>query len=209
MGKNKNGKEGGQEGSSLEAKKVYVDDIGFTHGIGSAEVELVATETSRHHKPGVKFKAHKAIAEILIKKGVATAACILLMLCLCSFAKAQQQDLVSSYNLTVDTVVNSATGYLGTRIAGAKEEVTIQFVATKNSGTVGGTVSLLGSLDGINYKAATVAEGTTALPTFTATDVASQTFIWRVTKNPYLYYRVSWTGTGTMSAKFTARAVSH
>lgn len=120
-----------------------------------------------------------------------------------------QKDLKSTYSFTSDTTVNAATAYLSTYNPGAGASTTVQVVVTKISGTVAGTISLLGSLDNVNYKAITVEEAATASNTFTATDVASQTFIWRLVKNPYLYYRVSYAGTGTMSAKFTARLLTH
>lgn len=107
-----------------------------------------------------------------------------------------------------DTVTNTATNTLGNILAinTVGSSVTIQVVATKISGTVAGTISLQGSLDGANFKALTIAEASTAIPTFTATDVASQTFIWRITGNPVPFYRISWTGAGTMAASFVGQA---
>lgn len=122
---------------------------------------------------------------------------------------AQLNLLSETYNLTSDTVTNAGTTFLSVRNPGGDPTTTVQIVATKISGTVAGTISLLGSLDGVNYKAYTLSEVATAGHTFTATDVASQTFIWRLQDNPYLYYRVSWTGAGTMAARFTAKVLSH
>lgn len=116
-----------------------------------------------------------------------------------------QTSMLSSFNLASDTVVNAATGYLQSQMKGSQESVAVQVVATKISGTVAGTLSLLVSLDGVNFKAAQLSEVATAVNTYTATDVASQTFIWRITGNPYLWYRISWAGTGTMSASFTGK----
>jgi hypothetical protein len=119
-----------------------------------------------------------------------------------------QENLKSVYNLNSDTVTNTGTVYLTSpRLAGAKETTTIQVNVTKISGTVGGTISLMGSLDGTNFKALNTAETQTALATVTATD-ASNVYHWRLNGNPFLYYRVSWTGTGTMSASFTAKVLS-
>lgn len=124
-------------------------------------------------------------------------------------SKGQVKNLLSTYNLTSDTVVNTATAYLTVQSKGPAETVTIQFTATEISGTTAGTVTLLGSVDGTNFKALTVQEATTAIPTYTATDVASQTNLWVIKNNPYQYYRVSWTGTGTMSARFSAQLLLH
>lgn len=136
---------------------------------------------------------------------------ILLTLCLLAFvvpAISQVQSLKSDYTLTSDTVVNAGTSYLTSPLIKSDGNVSVQVVCTKISGTVAGTISLLGSIDGTNYKALTVEEASTAVNTYTATDVASQNFIWRIKGNPVQYYRVSWTGTGTMSASFSSKILS-
>jgi hypothetical protein len=118
-----------------------------------------------------------------------------------------QSDLKSEYNLNSDTVTNTATQFLTSpRLAGAKETTTIQVNVTKISGTVGGTISLQGSLDGTNFKALNTAETQTALATITATD-ATNVYHWRLNGNPFLYYRVSWTGAATMSASFSSKVM--
>jgi hypothetical protein len=108
-------------------------------------------------------------------------------------------------NLRIDTCTNTATAFVTTRevIDTEAKSTVIQVNVTKISGTVGGTISLLGSLDGVNYKAIVVNESQTALATITATD-ATTSYHWRLTGSPYRFYRVSWTGTGTMSASFAA-----
>ena len=120
-----------------------------------------------------------------------------------------QVNMLSPYSLTSDTVSNTGTAFLTVRNAGTKQETTVQVVCTEISGTTGGTISLLGSIDGTNFVALQAEESSTAIPTKTALDVASQTFIFRVKGNPCTHYRVSWTGTGTMSASFTAKLMSH
>lgn len=132
-----------------------------------------------------------------------------LCICLAFNTAFAQLTLLSTYGLTSDTTINSGTSYLTVRNPGGKATTTVQVTATKISGLVAGTISLLGSLDGINFKVYTLSEAATAGHTFTATDVASQTFIWRLEGNPYIHWRVSWTGAGTMSAKFTAKVLSH
>jgi hypothetical protein len=108
-------------------------------------------------------------------------------------------------NLRLDTVTNGATAFVTTRevIDTETKSTVIQVNVNKISGTVGGTISLLGSLDGVNYKAIVVNESQTALATITAAD-ASTSYHWRLTGSPYRFYRVSWTGTGIMSASFAA-----
>jgi hypothetical protein len=119
-----------------------------------------------------------------------------------------QRSMLSSYSLTSDTVTNTGTGYVQLQNKGVFDEVIIQAVMTELSGTTAGTVSILGSVDGVNYKAMTIRDATTAIPTYTATDVASQTNVWRITGNGALYYRVSWTGAGTMAATLSAKLLS-
>lgn len=125
-------------------------------------------------------------------------------------ANAQTKTLVNSALTTSPTitVTNTGTSDLVNLLAvnsTSGTKVSVQVVATKTSGTVAGTISLLGSIDGTNYKAILLEEVATAVNTYTATDVASQTFIWRLSSNPYPYYKVSWTGTGTMVATATAK----
>lgn len=121
-------------------------------------------------------------------------------------ASAQITDLKSSFNLTSDTVTNTATGYLqATALSGAKGVASIQIVITKISGTVAGTITLQGSNDGTNFIALTNTSTVPQIATATATDVASQTFGWTIGLNVWRYYRVSWTGAGTMSARFTGK----
>ena len=120
--------------------------------------------------------------------------------------KAQVFDLKSVYNVTSDTVTNTATVFLTSpKISNAPATSTTIWVAvTKISGTVGGTITLQCSIDGTNWKAMNTPDTQTALATITATD-ATNTYHWRLSGSPFPYYRVSWTGTGTMAASFTAQ----
>jgi hypothetical protein len=107
--------------------------------------------------------------------------------------------------LTVDTVTNGGTSFLTSKKTWGNGNVTITVNVTKISGTVGGTITLQGSDTGetANFKALNTLETQTGLATVTATD-ATNAYSWRLNGNPYQYYRVSWTGTGTMSASFSA-----
>jgi len=89
-------------------------------------------------------------------------------------ATAQTSKVIDLKSTTTTKVLDTVTN-AGTRIqrgqantGGANINVTLQVVITKISGTVGGTVTCQGSLDGTNF----VTIGSAA----TATDVASQTF---------------------------------
>ena len=109
-------------------------------------------------------------------------------------------------NLTTDTVTNTATAYVTTRVLANRQVVstTIQIVVTKISGTVGGTITLQGSIDGTNFKALNTPNTQTAMATITAADATAIYHYW-LAGCPYQYYRVSWTGTGTMSATVAAK----
>lgn len=121
-------------------------------------------------------------------------------------SQAQSKTLLSSYGLSSDTVTNTATSYLELRAPQINAaSVTLSVVCTEISGTTGGTITAMGSLDGTNYVALQVEELSTAIPTKTALDVASQNFLFRIKGNPCTHYRISWTGTGTMSASFTGQ----
>lgn len=118
-----------------------------------------------------------------------------------------QTSFKSSYDLASDTVTNAGTSYLQVRNGGAASSCLIEVAVTKISGTVGGTITLQGSLDGTNWKALNTPNTVTALATITATD-ATNRYHWWLSGNPFPYYRVSWTGTGTMSASFSAKILS-
>jgi hypothetical protein len=93
---------------------------------------------------------------------------------------------------------------LGIRVAGGLGIVPIQYVGTKVSGTVAGTATLFGSIDGINFvqvPTTLILEGVNA---YTNTNVTTNTIQWTLNKNPYLYYRVAVVGSGTMVLTATA-----
>lgn len=92
-----------------------------------------------------------------------------------------------------DTVVNAGTEYATLKVANSGSNVSVQIVATKISGTVAGTAVLQASNDGVNY----VSIGA---DTLTLTNVTTNTHLWSVSANPYIYYRVKVTGSGTMVA---------
>lgn len=109
-------------------------------------------------------------------------------------------------NLTTDTVTNTGTATVSTRLLPSRQHTSeiIWVTVTKISGTVGGTITLQGSIDGTNWKALNTNDTSTALATITATD-ATNTYHWRLLGGGFPYYRVSWTGTGTMVATVGAK----
>ena len=131
-----------------------------------------------------------------------------------------------AYGNTIDTVDNTdnITKYI--KVTSAWQAMSIQVVITKISGTVGGTVTLVGSNDGTNFvdisqpSVAITALRPAYTDTLTPTNQTTNTKVWviptqgtaNVSTNipvyaPYLYYGVKYVGTGTMSAKFRAYLV--
>lgn len=114
-------------------------------------------------------------------------------------------------SLTLDTVTNTGSNSVTLQVQNWYKTVTIQPVITKISGTVGGTVTLQGSNNGSNYvtidshfiKSPVPFTYGTAV-TYTPTDVTTNTTAFVIKGSPYAYYRVSYTGTGTMSASLKA-----
>jgi len=98
-------------------------------------------------------------------------------------------------------VTNAGTSTLVYALS-SKRAGSIQVNFVKVSGTVGGTVILLGSNDGVNYFALTDATSTPTITTYTATDAG--TFAtpivtkWFLKDHEVKYYKLSWAGTGTM-----------
>jgi hypothetical protein len=118
----------------------------------------------------------------------------LALLTMFTHAQTEAKVILASNGLAIDTVSNTGTETWTIKAPGYQKTVAVQFVATKISGTVAGSVTLQGSLNGTNW--ATVPSQSA----FTATDVASQTAVWKFDDGGFLYYRLSWTGAGTMSA---------
>lgn len=110
---------------------------------------------------------------------------------------------------TRDTVTSTATGFLTSKkVSNSEGAVTIQVLITKVSGTVGGTITVMGSLDGTNFEALTTEETATAIATYTAAN-ATGSYSWRLKTSPFLYYRVSYTGGTGAVAYLDARILKH
>jgi len=107
-------------------------------------------------------------------------------------------NMLSPYSAISDTTTNSANSYVSLGVTNWYNTVTIQSVITKISGTVGGTCTLQGSIDGTNF--VTVSSAYADVTSYTPTDQTTNSKLFIVTGSPYRYYRLSYTGTGTMSA---------
>lgn len=129
---------------------------------------------------------------------------VCLALCVTHNASAQMFTMGGS----AGSVVNTATAYNTLEVAGSYGTVSIQTVITKVSGTVGGAVTLQGSNDGVNYETFDTNYVSTATVTYTPTNITTNSKIWIMNNNPYLYFRVKYVGTGTMSATLTSYLVA-
>jgi hypothetical protein len=92
-----------------------------------------------------------------------------------------------------DTVVNAASVSKTFTVTAGYSAVAVQPVITKISGTVGGSAILYYSLDGTNFSPAG--------DTLTLANVTTNSKVFAKVTAPGVYYRVTTTGTGTMSAQ--------
>jgi len=112
-----------------------------------------------------------------------------------------QTNLISpTYGLTKDTVTNTASKVLWKQITGYKATVVVVANLTKISGTLGGKLVPIASLDGTTF----IDVSAISKDTLTVADAASQSKGY-VMPLGYQYYGVQWTGTGTMSGSFTGK----
>jgi hypothetical protein len=109
----------------------------------------------------------------------------------------------------VDSVVvtNGGSGTLDVTFT-SKKAASIHMLITKTSGTLGGTVTLQGSNDGVQWIALTDATSTPTITAYTVTDAgtyaAPQSKFWSLVSHDFKSYRLSWTGTGTMVGRMKA-----
>ena len=123
------------------------------------------------------------------------------MLFVALVSNAQVVNLKSTTTGKVlDTVTNAGTRIQRLAIKGNNAILTVQPTFTKISGTLGGTATLMGSVDGVAYTAIGSA--------YTVTDVATQTTTFSVNPSIYQFYQLRWVGTGTMAWSFSTPALA-
>lgn len=136
-----------------------------------------------------------------------------------SFAqKSSLYNATNTYSLTKlqnttavqDTVTDTGTGALYAKIQNGDGYITIQLNVQKVSGTVAGTATLYGSLDGNYYEAISTEETRTALATATLANTSGTVaYLWRLKKSPYLYYKVGTSGGTTCVYYMTGFILKH
>lgn len=122
-----------------------------------------------------------------------------------TIAQPTTWDMESSYDgVYIDTVTNTGTGYVDIKFDATYSYISIQPVVTKISGTPTSNTNckLQGSIDGVNFKDIT---GDTLQITNTSSAISTVWTKTAATGNPYYWYRVSYTGYGTMSAALKAK----
>lgn len=105
--------------------------------------------------------------------------------------------MLSPFNAVSDTTDNTGTSFVSFPVSQWYNSIAIQSVVTRLSGTAAGTVTLQGSIDGTNYR--TVDSRYSTITSYTVTNAATNSRFFIVTGSPYRYYRLSYTGAGTMS----------
>lgn len=139
---------------------------------------------------------------------------ILLFSVLALGASAQIQVVKLKTNAGIDSaiVVNGATGFITYNLS-LKQGQTLVAQFIKTSGVLAGTATLQGSLDGVNYFALTDATSTPTITTYTVTDggtyASPQIKAWYLKDHSVKYFRVSWTGTGTMNGYVKAQLLAY
>lgn len=117
---------------------------------------------------------------------------IFLLFSVCAFV-ANAQTPVSTFTNSTSAIVNAGSVNATKTVSRSYTTLTIQAVVTKVSGTVGGSAILQGSLDGTNYKSI-------GADTLTLANQTTNNHIWYLSPSKHYYYRVVYTGTGTMNA---------
>lgn len=118
--------------------------------------------------------------------------------------EAKSQTTMTNPNgLALDTVSNSTAEGPTITIGGFRSTVSFVMLITKISGTVAGTVTLQGS-NNISKGWQNIT-GSNDQVTFTLTD-ATQSVVLSQAPKRFLHYRVLITGSGTMSASYSATA---
>lgn len=106
--------------------------------------------------------------------------------------------LLQATGAASDTVTNAGTAYVGRAFSGSATAIGVQVAITKVSGTVAGTITFQGSIDGTNYH--------TIGSTQSLTDTAGTKYYIFVLDGgsaPYTHYRASVAG-GTTCVYYLA-----
>jgi hypothetical protein len=106
--------------------------------------------------------------------------------------------------VSTDTLTDGDNGTIGHPVTYAYD-LTFNFKATRLSGTLAGYATLIGTSDSTNGPWYPIKGNRTQCNTCvdslaTFTDAATNTFTWMVPRSPFLYYKVLYYTTGTVTA---------
>lgn len=213
-------KEEGKDEKKLEKKLEQTADASIDF-----PVEVEALVADPYHETGAIFHAGKKKAAELVKRGWVKMVSVVALIMLASVSiNAQTSVIASLYNATntyslaklqaatavQDTVTDTGVGALYSKRISGPGVVTVQVNVQKVSGTVAGTITLYGSIDGINYSAANTEETQTALATKALANTAGTVaYHWRLKDSPYLYYQIGTAGGTTCVYYLTASILKH
>lgn len=117
-----------------------------------------------------------------------------------------QVPLKSQYGNVVDTVVDAGTKYLTSgRITGYADVALVSVELDRISGTMGGTVSLEASTNGVRWYPYFV--GRDSSYTYAPANAATGDFRFRLERVRDIFFRVKYTGASTMSVKIRSNIV--
>jgi hypothetical protein len=194
-----------KEKSTTSADKAKSIQKAFPNGFETMTIK--ATKQHKYAKEGDEIEVSKTVGEDLIKRGWAKAATIILLLMLALVGSVNAQAVRRAFfdtaipSASTVTITNAGTGSVQnvTAINGGGTSTTIVAILVKTSGTIAGTLTLTGSLDGTNFKAISQEGIVTAVPTHTLVDGAgTTTYNWVLNGSPFRFYRVTAAGGTTV-----------
>lgn len=139
-------------------------------------------------------------------KKIFALAAIALMSCTAFVEKASAQyDMTSSYGNAKDTITNTSNNTVAIHVTQGWSYIAFQPVVKKISGTLtsNSNAILQGSIDGVNYTSI-------AADTLHITNTANNVTMFSISAaagNLYNYFRMSYTGVGTMVATLQCKCL--
>lgn len=117
----------------------------------------------------------------------------LILILLCSAGMVTHAQDFAGQIGTTRTLANTTADTINFTITKARPSITVKYVITKNSGTVGGTIVLQGKITSLS------GEAWTNINSYTLTDATAVNSV-LLTSNQYVNYRIITTPTGTQNS---------
>ena len=119
---------------------------------------------------------------------------VLLFVALLSINFVAKAQITKALTVASTSITNTGTATLTAVASDVYKQISFQVNITKVSGTVAGKITLLGSLDGVNYKRVG------GLDSVVLADQAVNVGLLKLADCPYNYFKLQTTGSGTMVA---------